>query len=80
MTESILDTHLRLTEAELAEYWGIRRNTLQKWRSTGVGPVYIKLGAKVVYPRESIIEYERRRTFRGSGERIFPKEGGNNEK
>ncbi len=74
MPENILDTHLRLTEAQLAEYWGIRRNTLQKWRSLGIGPVYIKLGAKVVYPRESILDYERNRTYRGSGERIFPME------
>jgi hypothetical protein len=60
----------RLTEQELSEYWNMKRNTLQKWRSSGVGPIYIKIGAKAVYPIESIMEYERNRTFKSSGERV----------
>ena len=59
-----------MTEQELSEYWGIKRTTLQKWRSLGRGPVYIKIGGHVIYPRETIINFERERLFHGSGNRI----------
>ncbi len=62
----------RLTEQELSNYWGVKRKTLQKWRSLGVDPAYIKIGARVIYPREAIIGFERDRMFRGSGASIDP--------
>lgn len=76
MHENILECRTRLSEKELAEYWGIKVNTLQKWRTLGVGPVYIKIGARVIYKRESIEEYEQKRTFRGSSQRIHQNNGG----
>ncbi len=76
MHEDILAIRSRLSEEELANYWGIKRNTLQKWRCAGVGPVYLKLGAKIIYTREAIRDFERNRTFQGSGLRIMPTEGG----
>ncbi|MBO4480883.1 MAG: helix-turn-helix domain-containing protein [Alphaproteobacteria bacterium] len=78
--EDILKTHTRLTESELSKYWGIKRNTLQKWRSLGIGPIYIKLGAKVIYPREAIIAYEQERMFSGSGKKAKIKLEAHNEK
>ena len=80
MYEDILQTRSRLTEEELAGYWGVKRNTLQKWRCAGIGPVYIKLGAKVIYTKEAIEEFEQNRTFRGSGKRIFPTQRAKDEK
>ena len=74
MEKVILDQE-RFTEAELSEYWGIKRNTLQKWRTMAIGPAYIKLGAKVVYPYEYVAEFERTRLFAGSGKRIEYKGG-----
>ena len=65
----------RMSEAELSEYWGVKRKTLAKWRSLGNGPLYLKIGSKIHYLREGIEEYERNRTFRGSGERVYPTEG-----
>jgi len=41
-------------------YLGISRKTLQKWRSLGLGPDYLKLGAKVVYRIEDVNAYIRR--------------------
>lgn len=74
MDEEIIKNHSRLTEAQLARYWGIRENTLQKWRSAKTGPAFLKIGGKVIYTREAILKYERERTFYGSGERVYPKE------
>ncbi len=70
----------RISELELANYWGIKTTTLQKWRSIGVGPTYIKIGGKVVYPIEAIKEYENGRMFQGSGKRIDANKWGENEK
>ena len=71
MTINVSIQNGRMTEKELSEHWGIKRNTLQKWRSLGTGPIYVKLGGKVVYPLEAIREYEKSRTFIESSERVF---------
>ena len=51
-----MKTHL--TPREVAVRWRINAQTLANWRSSGRGPDYIKIGAKVLYPLESIIHYE----------------------
>ncbi|MBQ8038530.1 MAG: helix-turn-helix domain-containing protein [Lachnospiraceae bacterium] len=71
MTINVSIQNGRMTEKELSEHWGIKRNTLQKWRSLGTGPIYVKLGGKVVYPLEAIREYEKSRTFIAASERVF---------
>lgn len=45
---------------ELRERWGykITSNTLQMWRSKGIGPKYIRL-KKVMYPLHEVEKYER---------------------
>jgi len=48
-----------ITERALAELWGIKRNTLQKWRSAGVGPKYIKRVGRIVYRKADLAEFER---------------------
>lgn len=68
--ENIILSEDRFTEEELAAYWGVRKRTLQKWRSLGIGPIYIKIGAKAVYPKDAVKEYEQARVFAGCGKRI----------
>ena len=51
-----------LTEKELTEAWGVKRNTLQKWRSQGVGPKHIKRVGRVIYRKDDIAEFERSQT------------------
>jgi predicted DNA-binding transcriptional regulator AlpA len=48
-----------LNENELAQRWGISPKTLQRWRSEGRGPRYLKLSKRVSYPLESVIDFER---------------------
>jgi len=48
-----------LNENELAQRWGISPKTLQRWRSEGRGPHYLKLSKRVSYPLESVIDFER---------------------
>lgn len=46
------------SSSELAERWGVTEDCLQRWRSAGIGPVYLKLGGRVVYRIEDIEAYE----------------------
>lgn len=54
-----------LTPAELVARYksAITIRTLANWRSTGDGPRYTKIGGKVLYPVEAVIEWERNRTL-----------------
>lgn len=61
-----------ITEDELSALWGIKKNTLQKWRSNGVGPVYIKRVGRVVYHKAALVDYERNNCFQGSDSRVSP--------
>lgn len=61
----------RMTEKELSEHWGVKRNTLQKWRSAGTGPIYMKIGGKVIYPLEAIKEYEKSRMYYAADDKVY---------
>ena len=47
-----------INEHELAERWGLSPKTLQRWRSEGRGPRYLKLSKRVTYLMEEILAYE----------------------
>lgn len=47
-----------ISEQELATRWGISPKTLQRWRSEGIGPKYLKLSKRVAYPMDEILIYE----------------------
>ncbi|WP_238945078.1 helix-turn-helix transcriptional regulator [Vandammella animalimorsus] len=48
-----------MNENELAQRWGVSPKTLQRWRSEGRGPRYLKLSKRVSYPVEAILDFER---------------------
>ena len=48
---------------EAATYLGVSPQTLAKWRLTGDGPVYIKLGRRVRYRRATLDEFVSRKTY-----------------
>lgn len=47
-----------LNQKQLAEYWGISQRTLERWRAIGWGPLFLKIGGRVVYRAEDILAYE----------------------
>lgn len=51
------ETHLN--QIELAERWRISPRTLERWRWSGDGPKFLKVGGRVVYRLADIEEYER---------------------
>jgi len=46
-----------LNTPDAATYLKISRITLEKWRSQGVGPIYVKIGRHVKYRREDLDTY-----------------------
>ncbi len=55
MIESDVDQKLRTPEA--ADYIGCSPRTLEKFRQTGGGPVYLKVGRSVLYLRSDLDRY-----------------------
>lgn len=58
-----------LNENELAQRWGVSPKTLQRWRSEGRGPRYLKLSKRVGYPVDAVIEFERSALHDSTSER-----------
>lgn len=49
---------LCLSQKELARRWGLSHRTLERWRYTGQGPDFLKLGGRVLYRRTDIEAFE----------------------
>jgi hypothetical protein len=49
-----------LTVDDVVKRWGgvVTRGTLANWRCKRVGPPFVKLRARVVYPMEGLLEWE----------------------
>lgn len=47
-----------LNQVHLARRWNISPRTLERWRWTGEGPAFVKIGGRVVYRIEDVEAYE----------------------
>ncbi len=47
-----------MTQRALADRWELSEGTLERWRSAGIGPVYVKLGGQVRYRLADIRAFE----------------------
>jgi hypothetical protein len=47
-----------MNQLELAVRWRISHRTLERWRWTGEGPKFLKVGGRVVYRMSDVEEYE----------------------
>lgn len=50
-----------LNQARLANRWQISPRTLERWRWTGEGPAFVKIGGRVVYRLDDILAFENAR-------------------
>ena len=46
-----------LNQRQLAERWDLSEGTLERWRSEGIGPIFLKLQGQVRYRIEDISAY-----------------------
>ena len=58
------ETTVYLTPKDLVERYkgAITLRTLANWRCTGDGARYTKIGGRVLYPLEAVLEWEKKRT------------------
>ena len=49
---------IHLTQKQLASRWAVSEATLERWRSEGIGPVFLKLMGQVRYRVADIEAYE----------------------
>ena len=47
-----------LSQIDLAARWRISPRTLERWRWTGEGPSFMKLGGRVIYRLEDVLAFE----------------------
>ena len=47
-----------LNQKELARRWGISHRTLERWRYSGEGPSFLKLGGRVLYRLPDVEAFE----------------------
>jgi hypothetical protein len=57
-SESIRRLRRFLSQSELAERWRLSERTIEKWRSLGQGPAFIRVGRRVIYDLSVIEAYE----------------------
>jgi len=50
-TEKTTMQVIHLGQKELAERWRMSEATLERWRSDRIGPVFLKIRGRVLYPR-----------------------------
>ncbi len=49
---------LMINEVELSERWNLSPKTLQRWRSEGREPRFMKMSKRVVYPMDEVLDFE----------------------
>ncbi|KWA45808.1 hypothetical protein WL27_05360 [Burkholderia multivorans] len=61
-------TKLYLTPAEVSQRYGgrIAIGTLANWRSAGTGPTFSRIGGRILYRLDALVEWERKRTVQGT--------------
>lgn len=47
-----------LNQRQLADRWNLSQATLERWRHESIGPAYLKLHGRVLYPLTDIETYE----------------------
>ena len=60
-----------LNQNELADRWNISHRTLERWRWTGEGPTFLKIGGRVVYRLEDVEAFEAEQTRKSTADNPF---------
>lgn len=67
---------MMINEVELAERWNLSPKTLQRWRSEGRGPRFMKMSKRVVYRMDEVLDFESRAlraaTWESAGDVVRP--------
>lgn len=64
----LLDSPKYIREAEAADIVGLAPSTLTRYRSTGDGPPFVKVGRVIRYPEDKLLEWLEGRTLRSTSD------------
>lgn len=59
-----------LNQRHLADRWDVSEATLERWRTEGIGPVFLKLQGRVLYRLEDIEAFEMASLRKSTSERM----------
>jgi predicted site-specific integrase-resolvase len=59
-----------LNQRQLADRWDVSEATLERWRSEGIGPVFLKLQGRVLYRHEDVEAFESDSLRKSTSERV----------
>lgn len=59
-----------LNQRHLADRWDVSEATLERWRTEGIGPVFLKLQGRVLYRVEDVEAFESTSLRKSTSERI----------
>ena len=61
-----------LSQLDLARRWAMSPRTLERWRWTGEGPRYLKVGKRIVYRLDDVLAFEAERLHASTKEHLAP--------
>lgn len=59
-----------LNQSHLADRWNVSEATLERWRTEGLGPVFLKLQGRVLYRVEDVETFEIESLRKSTSERV----------
>ena len=59
-----------LNQGHLADRWDMSEATLERWRTEGIGPVFLKLQGRVLYRLEDVEAFESESLRKSTSERV----------
>ena len=59
-----------LNQRQLADRWDVSEATLERWRSEGIGPVFLILQGRVLYRLEDVEAFESDSLRKSTSERV----------
>ncbi|MBX7135995.1 MAG: helix-turn-helix domain-containing protein [Fimbriimonadaceae bacterium] len=59
-----------LNQRQLADRWDVSEATLERWRTEGIGPVFLKLQGRVLYRVEDVESFEADSLRKSTSERV----------
>ena len=59
-----------LNQRQLADRWDLSEASLERWRTEGIGPVFMKLQGRVLYRVEDVESFETDSLRKSTSERV----------
>ncbi|MCX7143821.1 MAG: DNA-binding protein [Proteobacteria bacterium] len=59
-----------LNQRQLADRWDVSEATMERWRTAGIGPIFLKMQGRVLYRIVDVEAYEESSLRKSTSERI----------